>query len=300
MFNQEQYDILKRCSEKQNIAEWNNYRAEHPKVRIELQNADLRRARLEGAILNEANLEGARLEDADLFAADLRKADLRRANLEKANLWGVTLREANLEDARLVSANLENADLRGAHLERVKLWGANLEDAIIPEVAKESLSGPQEQVEVNINVVDDIAFKELIRLLKCLERLSMIIGGAPPHLNDIQISHAIDAQSVWAETEMDNRISLNLPKHLAEHLHGILHVGRARPETTPAAIQVDEKASGAGKGLREILKNADFSEEEQQAVLAKLMLPKMEEDQLMEDLGVVAHLVECSRIFFQA
>ena len=303
MFNQEQYDILKRCSEKENIAEWNSYRAEQPETKINLQNADLRRARLEGAKLNEANLEGARLEEADLFAADLRKADLRRANLEKANLWGATLSEANLEDASLISANLENADLRKAHLERVNLRGANLEDAIIPQVAQESLSGPKEEAETIINLVDDITFEEFVSLIKCLERLSLIVGGSLPRLNDIQISHHIEEHAACMGTEMGNMISINIPKIVAENLHGILPVGitagQARTDVAKAGTGAGEKDSGAGDGLREILANAGFSEDEQNAVLANLMLPKMEEDKLMEDLGVVANLVECNRIYFR-
>ena len=68
--DREQYDILRRCSEKKNIAEWNKYRAEHPETKINLQNADLRGARLEGAQLREGNFRGARFEGADLFASD--------------------------------------------------------------------------------------------------------------------------------------------------------------------------------------------------------------------------------------
>jgi len=303
MFNQEQYDILTRCSEKENITEWNNYRAEQPETKINLQNADLRRARLEGAKLNEANLEGARFEEADLLAADLRKADLRRANLEKANLWGATLSEANLEEASLVSANLENADLRRANLEKVNLRGADLEDAIIPEVAQESLSGPREEVEAIINLVDDITYEEFISLIKCLERLSLIVGGSLPHLNEIQISHHIEEHATCAGTEMDNMISLNIPKNVAENLHGILPMGitagQAQTDVTEAGTGAGKQDSGAGDGLREILANAGFSEDEQNTVLANLMLPKMEEDKLMEDLGVVANLVECNRIYLR-
>ena len=306
MFNQEQYDILKRCSEQKNITEWNNYRAEHPETKINLQNADLRRARLEGAKLNEADLEGARFEEANLFAADLRKADLRRANLEKANLWGATLSEAHLEQASLASANLENADLREAHLERVNLRGANLEDAIIPEVAEECLSGPKEEVEqaeATINLVDDITYEEFIRLIKCLERLSVIIGGSLPHLNEIQISHHIEEHAACAGTEMDNMISINIPKIVAENLYGILPVGitagQARTDVTKAETVAGKQDLGGCDGLREILVNVGLSENEQEAVLANPALANMEVDRMMEDLGVVADLVERSRIYFR-
>jgi uncharacterized protein YjbI with pentapeptide repeats len=56
-FNQEQYDILKRCSQQKNIMEWNSYRADHPEIGIHLQNADLRKACLEGVKLNGADLK---------------------------------------------------------------------------------------------------------------------------------------------------------------------------------------------------------------------------------------------------
>ena len=305
MFNQEQYDILKRCSEKKNIAEWNNYRAKHPDTKINLQHANLGRTRLEGAKLKEANLEGARLEEADLLAADLRKADLRRANLEKANLWGATLSEAHLEDASLASANLENADLRGAHLERVNLQGAHLEDAIIPEGAKEILSGLKEEVEEEeaiINLVDDITFEEFIRLIKCLERLSVIVGGALPHLNAIQIRHPIEAHAACLGTEMGNMISIHIPKIVAENLHEILPVGitagQVRTDATKAETVAGQQDLGARDGLRGILINVGFSEHEQNAILANPALANMEVDRMMEDLGVVAKLVECSRIYF--
>ncbi len=77
-FNQEQYDILKRCSENKEITEWNSYRVEHPKVRIHLKNADL-----EGADLRGADLRGADLRGADLKGAKLRGAYLRDAIYEK-------------------------------------------------------------------------------------------------------------------------------------------------------------------------------------------------------------------------
>lgn len=303
LFNQEQYAILKRCSEQKNIAEWNNYRAEQPKTKINLQNADLRRAKLEGAQLSGGDFRGARFEGADLLAADLRKADLRKANLEEANLWGATLSEANLEGASLASANLENADLRRANLEKVNLQGANLEETIIPEVAEESLSGSVEEAEVIINLVDDITYEEFASLIKCLERLSLIVGGSLPHLNEIQISHPIEEHAACAGTEMNNRISINIPKNVAENLHGILLVGittdQTGTEVTKAETEAGKKDSGAYDGLQEILANAGFSENEREAVFANLALPKMEVDRMMEDLRVVANLVECSRIYFR-
>jgi hypothetical protein len=300
-FNQKQYDILKRCSEQKNITEWNSYRAEQPEIRIHLQNADLRKAKLEGAKLSGASLEGAQFEGADLFAADLKKADLRRANLEKANLWGVTLCEANLEGAYLVSANLENADLRGANLEKANLWGANLEGAIVETATEDRLPSSKEKVEVVINLANNITYEEFVSLLKCLERLSLIVGGSLPHLNEIQIRQRIEEHAAWAATAMDNRVSINIPKNVAENLNGIFLLGIAAGKAINerAETGTGKKNSEACDSLREFLANAVFSENERKTIFTNRMLPNMEEDKMIEDIRPVANLVEYGRIHFQ-
>jgi hypothetical protein len=300
-FNQEQYDILKRCSQMRNITEWNSYCADHPENRIHLQNADLRRTMLEGAKLSGAILEGAQFEGADLFAADLKKADLRGANLEKANLWGANLIEANLEGASLVSANLENADLRGAKLENANFWGANLEGAIVEMATEDSVPGSEEKAEVVINLANDITYKEFISLLKCLEMLSLIIGGSHPHLNEVQISRHIEEHAAWAATAMDNSISINVPKNVAENLHGIFLLGIAAGKAINEGAETGtgKKNSDAGDSLREFLANAVFSGNEQNTMFANEVLPNVEEDKMIKDIRHVADLVECGRIHFQ-
>jgi uncharacterized protein YjbI with pentapeptide repeats len=302
-FNQEQYDILKRCSQEKNIMEWNSYRADHPEIRIHLQNADLRRAQLEGAKLNGADLKGAQLEGADLFAADLKKADLSRANLEKANLWGATLCEANLEGACLASANLENADLRRANLEKANLWGANLEGAIFEAAIENNMPGPKEKVEVLVNLADDIAYKELVSLLKCLESLSSIIGGSLPNLNEIQITQRMEEHTAWAATAMDNRVSINIPKNLADNLNGIfllaIAAGQAAVEGAVAETAADKKNSQARDSLRELLAKAVFSENERNTATMNQTLPRTEEDRLIKEILPVANLVESGRIHLQ-
>jgi hypothetical protein len=302
-FDQKQYDILKRCSEEKNITEWNSYRADQPEIRIHLQNADLRRARLEGAKLSGANLEGAQFEGADLFAADFKKADLRGANLEKANLWGATLIEANLEGACLVSANLENADLRGANLDKANLWGANLEGAIVETATENSLPGSKEKIEVVINLANDITYEEFVSLLKCLERLSLIVGGSLPNINEIQISRHIEEHAAWAATAMGNRISVNIPKNVAENLHGIfllgIAAGQMRNNGAEAETGTGRKNSEARDCLQEFLANAVSSENERNTIFANQMLPNTEEDRMIEDIRPVADLVERGRIHFQ-
>ena len=148
-FSQEQYDMLKRCSEKKDMTEWNDWCEEDPDEEIWLERADLRDAHLENAKLWDAHLEGADLWEANMKGADLKNANLKGvhlclahlenadlwlANLEGANLWaanmkGAYLKNANLEGAFLVEANLQGANFNMANLEGAKLRLANLEGA---------------------------------------------------------------------------------------------------------------------------------------------------------------------------
>lgn len=102
---------------------------------------------------------------------------------------------------------------------------------------------------------------------------------------------------------MDNMISINIPKNVAENLHGILHMGitagQVQTEVTKAETSPGKKDLQSCDSLQKILINAGFSEDERKAVFENLRLPKMQEDRLMEDLGIVAKLVECGRIYFQ-
>jgi uncharacterized protein YjbI with pentapeptide repeats len=72
MANQEHLDILL----KQGVEAWNKWRAHNPRLKPDLQGADL----------SEPGLQGADLSEADLSEADLFKAILIRANLTNANL----------------------------------------------------------------------------------------------------------------------------------------------------------------------------------------------------------------------
>ena len=108
---------------------WNNWRARHRRVVLDLREANLYQADLQGADLREANLSQANLMEADLSLADLRAANLSRANLSRVNFREADLRQADLWGSRLWGANLSRADLRGANLNRADLSQADLSQA---------------------------------------------------------------------------------------------------------------------------------------------------------------------------
>jgi len=83
-FDEEQYQILRRCFEKRDIAGWNDWRKVNKRTNVHLEGANLSCVGLEEANLSRANLQGAKLfganlQDADLSGANLEGADLRRA-----------------------------------------------------------------------------------------------------------------------------------------------------------------------------------------------------------------------------
>ena len=118
-FNQEQYDLLLRCSQEGDITAWDDWRSKHEGAEILLEGANLR-----GMHLDDIELRGAHLEGAIVRNAHLGSADLRQAHLE-----GAILRNAHLESSKMKDAHLESAMLRSAHLERTELWRAHLENA---------------------------------------------------------------------------------------------------------------------------------------------------------------------------
>ena len=118
-FSQEQYDMLLRCSEKKDMTEWNEWRAENPNEEVLLECAQLNQHHLKRANLIYAHLEGAMLLGAHLEGAILVGAHLKDAKLNSAYLG----------DNILIKAHLEGADLRGTHLEGAYLIEAHLEGA---------------------------------------------------------------------------------------------------------------------------------------------------------------------------
>jgi hypothetical protein len=165
MANPEHLELLR-----QGVEVWNAWRAKEPSIVPDLTKADLRRAKLSTAYLGrvnliEANLRRATLSGADLSAAylcranlggaDLRTANLTGADLSGADLFGAFLRSANLAAANLYNTNLFGANLTGAHLVAANLGWANLTGADLrrANLAGANLSGT---LLVKTNVADAI------------------------------------------------------------------------------------------------------------------------------------------------
>jgi len=101
-FSQEQYDMLKRCSDKKDMTEWNEWRKNNPLEEILLEGADLFRSQLEGASLWEAHLEAANLIGAHLEGARVHLAQLQRVKLTAAHLEGASFQMAIVDGATML------------------------------------------------------------------------------------------------------------------------------------------------------------------------------------------------------
>lgn len=150
-FSQEQYELLKKCFEKGDMTEWNEWRRGHKTTPVllegaeladtslcdvDLADADLQGAKLNHALLFNANFQGANLKGACMTGTRLDQACFLSANLQDVTLETASLRGAILRGANLTTSNLTNAKLQGSHLQEadlrcVDLVGANLVDSFL-------------------------------------------------------------------------------------------------------------------------------------------------------------------------
>lgn len=72
MCDSKQLALLRKCSEKSNMTEWNKWRDENPDEVILLQGAHLEKTYLRGANLKKACLNYANLSESDLTLVELR------------------------------------------------------------------------------------------------------------------------------------------------------------------------------------------------------------------------------------
>jgi len=126
--------MLKRCSKKKDMTEWNEWRKGNPDEDILLEGANLSGFCLKGAFLNKAVV----IDNNGVMYSFPKKSDQKYEVLDyvayKEFRGGVYLRESNLRDvhvegALFFGADLEDTNLSDAHLEGTDLWHADLRGA---------------------------------------------------------------------------------------------------------------------------------------------------------------------------
>ncbi len=145
-FDQKQYNILKRCSDKKDTTEWNEWRKKNPNEPILLEGGNFHGFYLCGAFLNtgavvinpgtflheqwvfrgQVYLRGSAFLQAKLCGTDFRGAHIEEVVFNFADLEGGCLELAYLQKACFLGANLQGANLTGA-----KLQGTDFSRAIV-------------------------------------------------------------------------------------------------------------------------------------------------------------------------
>jgi len=131
-FSQEQYDILKRCSDRKDMTEWNNWREKHPDKDVLLSGANLIQFYLRGAFLNKAITidNSGRIYDFNRVIEEPNVAyfSQKSENIGDIYLDGTKLRRADLEGALFYDANLKAADVSNAKLAAAEFWRSEMQD----------------------------------------------------------------------------------------------------------------------------------------------------------------------------
>jgi uncharacterized protein YjbI with pentapeptide repeats len=124
----DQYDFLKRCSEKgeEGIKEWNDWVHKHEAEEILLDGANLFKSYLKEVLLWGAHLNGAQLGIANLEDANLSWAHMEHAELTGAQLKDAKFMYAHLECSRFGAANLEKVRMMFAYLQGTEFYESNL------------------------------------------------------------------------------------------------------------------------------------------------------------------------------
>ena len=149
----DQHEMLKRCSDKKDMTEWNKWREKYPDEDVELEGGQFYKvhgedkalvlikresptlsyengenAWIEGMNLQNANLNGAYLSNAAFWDAKLQGsmfdcADLRRANFAGAYLEGSTFAEARLQGTCFAMARVD---------EKTTFWNCEVDRYVGP------------------------------------------------------------------------------------------------------------------------------------------------------------------------
>jgi uncharacterized protein YjbI with pentapeptide repeats len=170
------------------VKHWNQWRLEHPEVRPNLFEVDLRGHQLQGIDFSSANLRGASLSEADLTAARLHKTDFYRASLWRANLSEADMSEADLSSSNLNGAVVRKTNLSFANLRFARLVAADVSEAIFSGTLVYGCSfwnlkgTPKEQLNVVITpqteapiTVDNIEVAQFIYLLLKNQKIRSVI-----------------------------------------------------------------------------------------------------------------------------
>ena len=125
-FSEEQYDLLRQCSDSGSTKAWILYRRKNRKLPILLEGANL-----EELDLSKIDLKNAQLKDASFCRSTLKQtmfmnADLQNAKFDGADISGAKFTAADLQNARFTSVLAKDVDFTFAKLMYTDFHEANV------------------------------------------------------------------------------------------------------------------------------------------------------------------------------
>lgn len=122
-FDQQQYDLLKKCSDKKDMTEWNQWREKHPDEVIWLQSVNFKGWHLQGANF----MHGNQPYEATGTYISFGEVHLERAVFEWANLQDAVFAGAYMNKTRFWSSDAKNADFSYTRLTDAEMQIAHFE-----------------------------------------------------------------------------------------------------------------------------------------------------------------------------
>ena len=219
MTKEEMVAMLRRS-----VEEWNIWREENPKVKVDLTNANfnyaiLTNVNLNHVILNNTNFNFSNLHGANLSFANLKKANFIFAELGYANFSNADLTESVFNSAKLISSKFHSATLTKSSFNNAYLTNANLENANLNHVSFINTNLSHANL-INANLCSSIFFDAILTNANLNQT----------NLREAQLLHAIfKSVSLWGAdlsfSEMSSTQLINLELNMVRGLDKVIHNG---------------------------------------------------------------------------
>ncbi len=121
----DQYEMLKRCSDKKDMTKWNEWRKNNCGVDILLEGKCFDGWYLQGVWLNKGNFQ---IDNGSTYEFK-GEVQLSNSTFRHAKCQGAVFHNARLQNTKFANASLEKTIFQGAHLQDANFYKANLRKA---------------------------------------------------------------------------------------------------------------------------------------------------------------------------
>jgi len=126
----DQYEMLKRCSDRKDMSEWNEWRLNHQDEDVQLEGANLNQCNLKGAFFCKASvrdLSGTEYRFNKTIEPHSTSSESQKEDIGDVYMNNAKLRRANLDGSLFYGADFQGADLNNASLSGSEFWRTALQ-----------------------------------------------------------------------------------------------------------------------------------------------------------------------------